>query len=44
MKKEILNSIWSAQHPNTGQNLQQLSKITCTLGLVKCICTSWLVT
>ena len=24
MKKHILTSIWSAQHPNIGQNLQHL--------------------
>ena len=24
MKKHILTSFWSVQHPNTGQNIQQL--------------------
>ena len=27
MKKQILNSIWSVQHPNTGQNIQQMGEL-----------------
>ena len=33
LKMTIYNSIWGAQHPNTGQNIQQiliLEKIICT--------------
>ena len=28
LKMHILTSVWDAQHPNTGQNIQKLNKAT----------------
>ena len=37
VKKHNLTSIWSAQHPNAGQNLQHAHTHTCAHG--ECFCT-----